>query len=127
VNDKTALVIDNDESLVDLVSFVLGEKGFIVHTALDGDAGVAQALAHRPALIVCDLIMNQVHGFEVLQALRGRPELRDTTIIVTSMKSYKPDIDRARELGADEYLVKPFTTDELVAIVDRRLASPDAA
>jgi CheY-like chemotaxis protein len=71
--------------------------------------------------------MNQMHGFEVLQAIRSHPELRDTTIVVTSVKSYKPDIDRARELGADEYLVKPFTTDELLAIVDRRLPSSDAA
>lgn len=121
--DKTVLVIDNDESLVDLASFYFGENGWTAHTALDGDAGVAQALRHRPAAIICDLIMGQMHGFEVLQKLRAHPELARTVIVMTSAKAYKPDIDRARQLGATDYVVKPYRTDELLALVERHLAA----
>ena len=120
---KTILVIDNDESLVEVTSFVFTEQGYTVHTALDGDAGVALAIEHRPDAVICDVIMGQVHGFEVLQALRARPELARTVVIMTSAKAYKPDIDRARELGATDYVVKPYRTEELLQVVERHLTS----
>jgi DNA-binding response OmpR family regulator len=60
----------------------------------------------------------------VLQTLRANPEMKQTVMIMTSAKAYKPDIDRARALGATDYVVKPYQTDELVALVERHLASP---
>ena len=115
------LVIDNDRSIVDFLSFVLEDAGYTVHTALDGDEGVALALRHRPPVIICDLMMGQMHGFEVLQAIRSHPELARTVVIVASSKSFKPDMERARELGATEYLVKPFRVDELLQAIERHL------
>jgi DNA-binding response OmpR family regulator len=121
--DKTLLVIENDPALVDLVSFCFSEQGYVVYTAFDGDQGVKLALEHKPAAIICDLIMGEMHGFDVLQTLRANPETKQTVIIMTSAKAYKPDIDRARALGATDYVVKPYQTDELVALVERHLAS----
>jgi len=121
--DKTLLVIDNDEALVELESFYFIEQGYTVYTALDGDVGVKLALQHKPSAIVCDLIMGEMHGFEVLQRLRANPDMKHTVVIMTSAKAYKPDIDRARELGATDYVVKPFRTDELLALIERHLAS----
>ena len=65
------------------------------------------------------------HGFEVLQTLRANEQIKNTIIIMTSSKAYKPDIDRARELGATDYVVKPFQTDELMALIERHLALPN--
>lgn len=115
----TVLVIDNDPSLVEFLSFVLEDAGWDVECALDGHAGVALAIDHRPTVILCDLMMGEMHGFEVLQAIRARPELADTVIIVASSKSFKADVDRARELGATDYLVKPFRADELLQVIER--------
>ncbi len=115
----TVLVIDNDQSIVDFLAFVLEDAGWEVKSALDGHTGVALAIDHRPAVILCDLLMGEMHGFEVLQAIRARPELAETVVIVASSKSFKADMDRARELGATEYLVKPFRGDELLQAIDR--------
>ena len=123
MTDKTLLVIENDEALVDLTSFYFSEHGYTVYTACDGAAGVKLALQHKPAVIICDVIMEEMHGFDVLQTLRKDPDTRNTIIIMTSAKAYKPDIDRARELGATDYVVKPYQTDELLALVERHLQS----
>ena len=113
------LVIDNDDGLLELLSFVFSGRGFTVLTARQGAAGIALARAHRPAVILCDIIMDDMHGFEVLRDLRAEPELAHAVVVMISAKSYKPDIDRAREMGADDYLVKPFDPDELVLRVER--------
>ena len=124
VKTKTVLTIDNDEALVELLAYVFGEKGDTVYTAHDGTAGLELAVRHRPDVIVSDLIMGQMHGFEVRRALRAHPELKDTVVIATSAKAYKPDIARARELGATEYMVKPFAVEDLLAAGERYLAPP---
>lgn len=121
--DKTVLVIDNDEALVAVEEFYFSEQGYTVYTAFDGDVGVKLALEHKPAAIVCDLIMGEMHGFEVLRRLREHPDMKQTVVIMTSAKAYKPDIDRARDLGATDYVVKPFRTDELLALIERHLGA----
>jgi DNA-binding response OmpR family regulator len=125
--EKSILVIDNDEALVEFHSIFFEGQGYTVYTALDGDAGVELAVRHRPAAIICDVIMGRMHGFEVLQAVRAHPELQRTVIIMTSGKSYKPDIDRARQLGATEYVVKPYLAEELQALIERHLADRGAS
>ena len=122
--NKTLLVIDNDESLVAIESFYFSDQGYTVYTAFDGNDGVKLALEHKPAAIICDMIMGDMHGFDVLRTLRAHPDTKDTVIIITSAKAYKPDIARARELGATEYVVKPFRTAELLELVERHLAGP---
>ncbi len=113
------LLIDNDEGLLELLSFVFRRQGYTVFTAREGTAGLALARTHRPSAIVCDIIMDDMHGFEVLRRLRADPELGRTVVVMISAKSYKADIGRAREMGADDYVVKPFDPDDLVARVER--------
>ena len=120
--NKTLLVIDNDESLVAVESYYFSDQGYTVYTAFDGDDGVKLALQHKPVAIICDMIMGEMHGFDVLRTLREHPDMKRTVVIMTSAKAYKPDIDRARELGATDYVVKPFRTDELLALIERHLA-----
>jgi DNA-binding response OmpR family regulator len=121
--DKTMLVIDDDEATVRLEQLFFSGKGYTVYTALDGDIGVELALQLKPAAILCDVMMGAMHGFEVLRMLRAHPDTEKTVVIMTSAKAYKPDIDRARTLGATDYLVKPFHLDELLSVVERHLGS----
>src|SRR5919197_555240 len=99
--DDCLLVIDNDPGIVELVAFFFEQEGYRVHTARDGVEGIALARAHRPHVVICDILMEHMHGFEVLTSLRGLPELARTVVVIASAKYYQPDIDRARELGAD--------------------------
>lgn len=119
MNRRSVLIIDNDREIVDLLAFYFEEHGYAVDTAVDGHTGVALALMRRPDVIICDIIMDRMHGFEVIQKVRSRPELAQTLMIMVSAKTYKPDIDRARALGADHFVVKPFRCSDLL-----RLAGP---
>lgn len=120
---EAVLVIDNDASTVEMLAVLFQRAGYTVHTALDGAEGLALAIAHQPDVIVCDLLMERLDGFQLVQAIRARPELTRALVIVVSAKSYRPDIVRARELGADAYLVKPIVVDELLETVRRGRAS----
>ncbi len=125
--DKSSiLIIDNDESLVAFLAFFFEDRGFRVYTATDGTEGIQLALRHKPPVIVSDMMMGRMHGFDVLQAIRSHPELTRTIVIIMSAKSYKADIDRAKELGAHDYVVKPFKSEDLLAVVERHLSSADA-
>src|SRR5262249_59086273 len=99
-------------------------ENFIVYTAGDGAEGVALATVHQPDVIVCDLLMDRMDGFRVLQLVRALPEGAGAIVIVVSAKSFKPDIARAKELGADAYLVKPIAPDDLLAAVRRAPPAP---
>jgi DNA-binding response OmpR family regulator len=115
---RSLLIIDNDRDLVDLLAFYFEEHGYAVETAIDGHTGVALAQLRKPDVVICDIVMDRMHGFEVIQKLRGRPELAGMTIIMLSAKAHKSDIDRARALGADHFLVKPFRCDDLLRTVE---------
>jgi DNA-binding response OmpR family regulator len=123
-----ALIIDDDPSLRRLSQVVLERAGFEVSIAEEGSDGVRQALINPPQVIILDIMMEGLHGFEVCRMLRANSALRRTAIIVSSGKSYKPDIDKAIELGADSYIVKPFSPKELVEIatehMNKRMSQP---
>ena len=115
---RSVLIIDNDREIVDLLSFFFEEHGFVVDTAVDGHTGVALAQLRRPDVVICDIIMDRMHGFEVIQKIRARAELADTLVIMVSAKAYKPDMDRAKGLGADHFVVKPFRCDDLLKLIE---------
>jgi DNA-binding response OmpR family regulator len=123
----TILIIDNDTSLVAFLSFFFEDRGFTVYTANDGTEGIELARRHKPRVILSDMMMGRMHGFDVLVELRADPELRETVVIIMSAKSYRSDIERARALGATDYVVKPFKSEELLALVERHLQAGGAA
>ena len=121
---RSVLIIDNDREIVDLLSFYFEENGFAVDTAVDGHTGVALALQRKPDAIICDVIMDRMHGFEVIQKVRASADLAETLLIMVSAKAYKPDMDRARALGADHFVVKPFRCEDLKALIDAGATVP---
>ncbi len=115
------LIIDDDPSLRRLVQVVFDRNGFETSVANDGSEGVRQALLNPPNIVVLDIMMEGLHGFEVCKMLRANSSMRRTAIIIISGKSYKPDIDKAVELGADSYVVKPFSPKELLEIAIQQM------
>lgn len=121
---RSVLIIDNDRDLVDLLAFLFEEHGYAVETAVDGHTGVAVAQLRTPDVVICDIVMDRMHGFEVIQKLRGRPELAGTQIIMMSAKAHTSDVERARALGADHFLMKPFRCDALLRLVESGATVP---
>lgn len=109
---QSLLLIDDDTELTELLSDYLGAEGFEMDQANDGASGLEKALSGRYALIVLDVMLPQLNGFEVLRKLR---EKRTTPVLMLTAKG--DDIDRivGLELGADDYLSKPFNPRELTA------------
>ncbi|MDB5291481.1 MAG: response regulator with CheY-like receiver domain and winged-helix DNA-binding domain [Phycisphaerales bacterium] len=120
----TILVIDDEKELADLVRRSLEQEGFDVILAMDGTSGLKIATAHRPDLVVLDLSMPDIDGLEVCQRLKGDPRHVRIPILVLSARASAADRILGLELGADDYLVKPFVPRELVARVKALLRRP---
>jgi two-component system response regulator MtrA len=122
------LIIDDDPTLRRLVQVVFEREGFDTALASEGSEGVRLALMNPPNIIILDIMMEGLHGFEVCKMLRANSSMRRTAIIIVSGKAYKQDIDRAMELGADSYVVKPFSPKELLEIaikhMNERMSQP---
>jgi two-component system phosphate regulon response regulator PhoB len=127
---ERVLVVDDEPDIVALLTFHLVKSGYRVSTAATGPDAVAQAHRDEPALIVLDLMLPGMSGFEVLDALRGDEATRDVPVLMLTARREEEDRIRGLSLGADDYLTKPFSPQELVlrvgAILRRVGAAPSA-
>jgi len=112
-----ALVIEDDEGASDLMKAVLEREGWAVEQVYDGKSGIDKAVELKPKLVVVDLMLPRMHGFEVCERLREMESRESLKILVASSKSYAQDIDGALEAGADAYFTKPVDIDALAAKV----------
>lgn len=110
-------MVDDDPEIIGFVEMSLRDAGYEVYTAEDGQKGLDAARAHRPDLVLLDLAMPVMHGYEVCHALRADESLKTVKIVVTSGKSYPVDIKNAKEAGADHYMVKPYGLAQLLDTV----------
>ncbi|MBA4801313.1 MAG: response regulator [Euryhalocaulis sp.] len=115
------LVADDDELLIGLLSHRLSVKGFEVLTANTGVEALEAARAERPDLIVLDAMMPVMDGFAVLQNLKADDQTRDLPVVMLTALRDEKNIVSALEDGAEDYLVKPFSPDELVSRINRTL------
>ena len=119
---EKVLVVDDSPAQRHYVADCLARQGFQVVTAEDGRAALAAAQRDKPALIVSDYEMPNMTGFELVYALRKDPELRQVPVIMLTARDSKRDMAQMRAAGATGYLVKPFSQDKCVAMVERTLA-----
>jgi signal transduction histidine kinase len=117
----TILVIDDERTLRENICETLALNEYEAIGAQDGNEGIDLAKTHLPDLVLCDVMMPDVDGFAVLDALRGYPETQKTPFIFLTALAERHNVRQGMELGADDYLTKPFTTDELMAAVQTRL------
>jgi len=116
------LVIEDDTNWRTWVESHMEAAGHIVEVAKDGEAGLALALRFRPELILCDVEMPGLDGFGVLRAVRQRPALAGTPFVFLTSRQARADQRQGMTLGADDYLTKPFSREELLAAVGGVLA-----
>jgi CRP-like cAMP-binding protein len=122
---KTILVIEDNLEVRENLQETLELYGYTVHTAADGTEGVTQALRFPPDLIICDVMMPKLDGFGVLNILSKKPATADIPFVFLTAKSEKEDLRRGMNLGADDYLTKPFYKDELLQVIETRLKKSD--
>ena len=108
------LIVDDEDFFRRIVAMGFEREGFSVCQADNGEDAIKLAGTEMPDLILLDLVMPKLLGFEVCQILRNDKRFSKTAIIIMSAKSYKPDFDKAAELGADDYVVKPFELQDLL-------------
>lgn len=96
-------------------------EGYRVVEAANGIEGLAAIAAERPDLVLCDVMMPELDGFSLLGRLRSDPATATIPFVFLTASAEKVDLERGRELGADEYVTKPFNLPELLALVRRRL------
>jgi len=118
---KRVLVVDDEPNIVMSLRFLMEREGFEVEVAPTGEAALA-ALDDRPAdLVLLDVMMPEMDGFEVCQRIRDNPAWRRTKVVMLTAKGRDVEREKGLALGADLYVTKPFSTRELVAEVKRML------
>ncbi|HLT47498.1 MAG TPA: hybrid sensor histidine kinase/response regulator [Rubricoccaceae bacterium] len=118
---ETILIIEDEPDIRDNVVDLLEAEGYRVLAAEHGGIGLALARAHSPDLILCDVMMPEVDGFGVLQELQAEPALAEIPFVFLTALAERGDHRRGMAAGADDYLAKPFTANELIATVEGRL------
>jgi len=113
----TILVADDEEDLRELVTYRLTRSGYRVIGAADGLEALELAAERTPDLMVLDVMMPKLDGYELTRRVRAEASLSSIPVILLTARSQESDIDRGFEVGADDYLKKPFNPDELVARV----------
>lgn len=113
MNDKI-LIIDDEPILVELIQFNLEEEGYEVSTARNGQEGMRLFYTNRPDVVILDLMMPKLDGYEVCRRIR---EMAETPIIMLTAKGREEDVIKGLDLGADDYLTKPFRVGILLARV----------
>jgi len=121
MDSKTILVIEDNEEVRENLEEILELYGYTVVLAEDGKVGVEKAMEHQPDLILCDVMMPKLDGFGVLNILTKKPETASIPFIFLTAKAEKADFRRGMNLGADDYVTKPFYKDELLSVVETRL------
>ena len=120
------LVCDDDPLLVELIDFRLRARGYEVVTAKNGTEAMSMVANERPSLVVLDAMMPRMDGFEVLARIKSDRDLAHIPVIMLTARKGDRDVVSALERGAEDYLVKPFIPDELMARLSKILAKPVA-
>ena len=116
------LVVDDEPNIVLSLEFLMKQAGFQVRTASDGEAGLAAIAAEQPDLVLLDVMMPRKNGYEVCQAIRSNPDWKAIRIIMLTAKGREVEREKGLALGADDYITKPFSTQEVVERVRELLA-----
>lgn len=119
---KHLLLIEDNEEIRENTAEILELASYRVTTAENGKVGVEKALQDRPDLIICDVMMPVLDGYGVLHLLHKNPDLKGIPFIFLTAKSERSDFRKGMDMGADDYITKPFTDIELLTAVESRLA-----
>jgi two-component system alkaline phosphatase synthesis response regulator PhoP len=119
------MVVDDEIYIVHILDFSLGMEGYEVITALDGEQALDKARSDHPDLIVLDIMMPKLDGYETCKALKADPATKDIPVILLSAKGRNADQKLGFEVGADDYITKPFSPRKLVERINAILGQAD--
>ena len=115
------LVVDDEIYIVHILDFSLGMEGYEVITALDGEQALEKMRTEKPDLIVLDIMMPKLDGYEVCKTIKGNPETAHIPVILLSAKGRNVDQKLGFDVGADDYITKPFSPRKLVERINQLL------
>ncbi len=109
------LVVEDDKFLREMISRKLDKEGYEVSQAIDGEMGETKAKEEKPDMILLDLILPGIDGFEVLERIKNDPEVKDIPVVILSNLGQKSEVERGLNLGAKDFLIKAhFTPGEII-------------
>lgn len=122
----SVLLVEDDENISQVLKFMLERQGYQVAHAADGRAACSyvESATERPALVLLDVMLPYIDGFEIVRFIRTRAEWVTVPIVMLTAKTTERDIVRALDTGANDYIVKPFQPNELLARIRRFLRPP---
>ena len=120
--NKKILVIEDDPASLRLMQYTLGHGGYEVLTALNGMEGLKKAQSEEPDLVILDIMLPGIDGFEICHRLRAEPQTAQLPIIMLSGKAREVDKETGLKVGADDYLIKPASPSEIIDKVESLLA-----
>ena len=120
-SNKKILVVDDEEMTTELAKTFLEKHGFEVVVAVDGEEAIKAAHEQVPDLILLDVMLPTIDGFEVCKRLKDHATFKNTPILMFTAKGLSSDVERGEAAGADEYIVKPFSGKALVATIRQHL------
>ena len=126
---QTVLIAEDEGFIVESLTFLLTHAGYRVTSVDDGAAALAQMMRAPPDLFILDIMIPTMNGFDVLRKMRATPELAGLPVLALTAKGQEEDRRRMLDLGADDFVTKPFSNADLMARVARLLdaAQPDSA
>ncbi len=118
---KKILIVEDEESLLKLESILLTTKGYLVQGATTGLAALEAIASETPDLILLDIMLPELDGFEVCKQVKKNPQTRHIPIIFLSAKKTPEDLARSKEVGGDQYITKPFKSARVMEAIEKLL------
>lgn len=118
MHSKKILIVEDEESLLKLESILLTSKGYAVAGVMDGKAALEEVKNNRPDLIVLDVMLPEMDGFEVCRRIKENPETSGIPIVMLTAKKSNNDVERGRLAGAEAYITKPFKSAKVIEVIE---------
>ncbi|MEM9371201.1 MAG: response regulator [Pseudomonadota bacterium] len=116
---KRVLLAEDEPHIIESLSFLLGRAGFEISTEMSGARALERALSNPPDVMLVDVMLPELDGFEMLRQLRADPRTKELPVVMLTAKGQREDRDRAENLGADVFITKPFSNADVVDTVIR--------
>ncbi len=114
MEQKKILIADDNENIREALTYLLEDEGYALSLAKDGVETLEKVREVRPDILFLDIMMPEMNGYDVCRAIKGDDSLKDTYIIMLTAKGQVAEQERGKEVGADEYIVKPFSPMEIL-------------
>jgi DNA-binding response OmpR family regulator len=123
-NPHSVLIVDDEPNIVLSLQFLMKKAGYLVRTAGDGEQALAELAREKPDLVLLDVMMPKIDGFTVCQRIKAAPEWQDVRVIMLTARGRDVEREKGLALGADDYITKPFSTQDAIERVAAALANP---